>query len=190
LLQGVGLTFPTYVANVLGLVLSLSFTTPALASPVAGHESNLFPLLPHRDSQARMSTLQDASSFALQTEELINHFRASQGIAPLAGHEALRFAAQAHNAVMDQTRDLCHACPGEGSLTDQLWEAGYPEDPWSAGQVLGFNYASPDALVNGWLSSASHRRSLLDPQFAYVGCALLPSSWGLLETCQLTSEGE
>jgi len=189
------MTFLTCIARLLSLVASLSIPPTATVSYAAGHDRSPLPLTEHGNGTARLApasaltvAAQDASDFALEIEALINQYRASQGVAPLDGDDALRGVAQEHNTHMEQSGDLCHRCPGERSVDEQLSQAGYPAETGTIGQVLAFNYRSPAAVVEGWMQSASHRRSLLAPEIAYVGCAYLTGAWGALTTCELVSD--
>jgi uncharacterized protein YkwD len=57
---------------------------------------------------------------------------------------------------------------------------------WTAwGEAIGSGFLEPQPLVDAWMKSPTHRRSLIDPLFEHVGAGVVASPdgtpfWSLL----------
>jgi uncharacterized protein YkwD len=127
--------------------------------------------------------------FGAELERIVNAYRVSQGLPALRIHARLRDATAIHNVYMETIQQLCHACPNEGSTSDQMIRAGYQPNPYAWGQVAGINYETPAQMLEGWQTSAGHNRAILNPAYIHFGCAALTGDWAWLWTCDLAAGG-
>jgi hypothetical protein len=121
-------------------------------------------------------------------EQLLIDYRLSQGGSRLESHPALRQASSTHNAYMVAIQQLCHTCPGEVSVGNQIFEAGYT-GAYAWGQIITLNPETPTEAMGEWINSDGHRRAILNPIYVHVGCAFRSDPWAWLWTCDLAAGG-
>lgn len=56
--------------------------------------------------------------------------------------------------------------------TYRTWLATGPAHFNKTGEIIARNYPTPAALISGWMTSGTHRRILLDPNYTHVGTAV------------------
>jgi uncharacterized protein YkwD len=95
--------------------------------------------------------------------ELINGYRASHGLAPLAYTADLAQLAGEHSLSMAGQQQLSH----DGFRT-RLQRAGSPV----CIENVGWNYPTAEALLDGWRLSPAHHRNLLEPRVSRMGIAV------------------
>jgi uncharacterized protein YkwD len=115
-----------------------------------------------------------------------NRMRAANGARQLAPHPALAAAAGAQATWMALVFSAQHGnpAPGEHNAAERVQSAGLvgprvgenvvmvPAQRPAGSPHLEYTYAELGAeLVRLWMSSPGHRANLLDPGFAYLGCA-------------------
>jgi uncharacterized protein YkwD len=69
---------------------------------------------------------------------------------------------------------FAHTSLGGATLVDRIRRTGYlpSRGQWSAGELLSWasgEKATPRAIVDAWMASPGHRRTLLDPRFSDIG---------------------
>lgn len=101
-------------------------------------------------------------AYLSELAERINAYRRAQGLAPLAPADELVALANGHSQSMAALRQMSHE--------------GFRQRFRSAGakvcvENLGWNYPTPEGLLEGWRLSASHHRNLLEPRVARMGLA-------------------
>ncbi|RHW26540.1 CAP domain-containing protein [Nocardioides immobilis] len=108
---------------------------------------------------------------------LVNARRENRGCNPLRRNAALGRAAQKHSRRMGNAHTLSHDLPGEPSLGTRITRAGYRN--WRRiGENIAYNYATPEAVVAGWMASRGHRRNILRCSFKHTGVGLVVDSHG------------
>jgi len=109
--------------------------------------------------------------------ERINAARAAQSppLPPLTYQPELAVAAVTHNLWMIDHGCFAHVCEGEAGVGARITAAGY--DYSSYGECIAAGYATPEAVVQGWLNSPGHRAILLGANVD-VGVSLLPCESG------------
>jgi uncharacterized protein YkwD len=140
----------------------------ALAAPVgarAGGGCRDTDALPGRVSQAR---LRDA------TLCLMNAERTARGLGRLRANPALARAARAHARQMVRRRFFDHKSPGGSTMMSRIRSTAYVHGvaSFTVGENLAWGtgpWATPRAIVRGWMRSRDHRANLLDPEFRDVG---------------------
>jgi uncharacterized protein YkwD len=103
--------------------------------------------------------------------ELTNIERQKSGLAPLALNAQLTDAAQAYSIVLATSGCFAHNCGPVPEMADRLRDAGYTG--WTAiAENIAAGYPTPEAVVQGWMSSPGHRANLLNPRYTEVGIGL------------------
>ena len=98
--------------------------------------------------------------------ELTNAERGRVGVAPLAPSATLALAAQGYAEVLAEGPCFGHNCGS--TLSERLDRAGYRERAaW--GENIASGYATPEAVVAGWMSSTGHRANILSDQYRDLG---------------------
>lgn len=123
------------------------------------------------------------SSDPVQDEvvRLVNAERAARGLPGFTIDARITRAAQAHSDDMARNQRLDHVGSDGSSVGDRLTRAGYDSAGW--GETIGVGYATPAAIVDGWMNSPPHRAILLG-QLRFVGVAVAsvgdgPKYWTL-----------
>jgi len=105
---------------------------------------------------------------------LVNVVRGMAGLTPLKWSRRLTRAATFHTRAMTSRGIFSHQLPGEPGLGLRARRAGYRyeiAENLAAGTGL---YASPFAIIIGWLQSPPHRANLLWRGDRAIGIALVP----------------
>lgn len=104
---------------------------------------------------------------------LVNQFRASQGVGPLAFDARLMQSAQEYAEVLAAGAPFSHTGPDGRDPFQRMADAGFP------GSYMGENIARgfPDvpSVMVAWENSPGHRRNLLDPLFTHIGIGIAGS---------------
>jgi uncharacterized protein YkwD len=158
------------ITSVLSTVLaaSLALAVPAGASAAA----------PCTDA----TLLPDATNI-LRTKAatlcLLNSERAARGLAPLAANGQLGKAAESYSATMVRQQFFDHVSPSGSTLKNRVRGTSYLRGrirSWSLGENIGWGsgvLASPQRIVNSWMSSPPHRRNILFRGFRHVGIGIV-----------------
>lgn len=112
--------------------------------------------------------------FQLEVLQLVNQARADQGLAPLTADPALTAAAQTR--AEELTTLYSHTRPDGSSCFTALTEAGVAY--WAAGENIAAGYATPEAVVAGWMASDGHRANILSEDFTQMGLGYAPAEDG------------
>jgi uncharacterized protein YkwD len=117
-------------------------------------------------------------AWATEVLTLTNAHRASMGLAPLAPSASLTDAATWKAAHMAGYGYMTHDDPAPpiGRTWDQrIRDCGYSS---GAGENIAYGYRSPQAVFDGWLDSAGHRRNIENPSYKVIGVGAALSSEG------------
>jgi uncharacterized protein YkwD len=110
----------------------------------------------------------DNTSFALRVLELTNAERESAGLVPLTLNSKLADSAQGYSEVLASSGCFEHTCGPVPNFADRDGQAGYTD--WTdIGENIAGGYATPEAVVAGWMASPGHRENILSPQFTEIG---------------------
>lgn len=105
-------------------------------------------------------------SLKMRLLELHNQKRSEGRLSPLKPRTELSRAAQRHNDWMAKNNRLSHDEPGRG-IGERVREEGYN---WLwVGENIAMGYATPEAAVEGWMSSRGHRANIMNGRFTDVG---------------------
>jgi uncharacterized protein YkwD len=104
--------------------------------------------------------------------------RAEHGLTPFRWNDRLFRAAHDHSAEQHRHGYMGHGSPdpARDELEDRLRFADCgPLRTWA--EVVGWGYAGPASVVNGWMNSRGHRKILLDPDLTDAGFARVGDSF-------------
>jgi uncharacterized protein YkwD len=99
--------------------------------------------------------------------ELINEYRAQNGLGTLVLQEELGAAAEYHSADMANNNYFDHYLSDGSGPGDNIRQHGYSGDVWGENIAAGMSTA-PEALV-GWQNSPGHNAAMLDPGYTEIG---------------------
>lgn len=119
-----------------------------------------------------------ATDFGPETLLLINSYRKSLGLAPLAANRTLQGLARQHSRDQAATNTLSHA--GFRQRADYAKAAGLS---LICAENVGYNYRDAGQLVSGWRNSSAHRRNLLRPNLHYAGVSVV-GAYSTFFACQ------
>ena len=157
-------------AFVLAVAVAVAAVT-ALAAAPAGAQAAPCPSAAQLVGTAPDATVEAAVAC------LVNGERAARGLVAVERDDALGTAARRHAADMVARRYFAHVSPTGGTVDKRARRAGYLTAPcWVVGEDLGWapgDAATPQAVVDAWMDSPSHRAVILDPSFRDVGIGLV-----------------
>jgi uncharacterized protein YkwD len=143
------------------LALLALFGAAVVPSPAAAQTApTLFALATLRDATAASTA--PTSTFLLQLGELINRYRADNGLEPLTFADDLATLAGEHSASMAAQRHLSH-----DGFRDRYRVASSK----ICVENVAWNYPTPESLLDGWRQSPAHHRNLLEPKVMRMGLA-------------------
>jgi uncharacterized protein YkwD len=91
---------------------------------------------------------------------------------PLAMNQQLRAAARLHSWDMDAGGYFAHdSCNGRTP-----WQRAAAQGTSAAGEVIGWGYASAEAMVAGWMGSPGHCAILMNPSMTEIGVGVAAES--------------
>jgi uncharacterized protein YkwD len=124
-----------------------------------------------RPTQATLDRAVDA------TVCLINEARANHDLGSLRTKSALEHAAAAHSRDMVKRDFFSHDSPTGSTPQQRIDRTGYLDGAhgWAVGETIAWgsgSYATPAAIVRGWLKSPGHRAILLDGHYRDLGIGI------------------
>ncbi|OAB27455.1 hypothetical protein PMSD_23400 [Paenibacillus macquariensis subsp. defensor] len=140
------------------------------------------PAYPAERASAASATMASQGGFTqdqLDGLAYLNEIRAKVGVGPLELDARLTQASQAHAAYYNTTHfeglSAHREEPGTAGFTgvkagERGKAAGWPNT--SVAEVMSFNNATTREAIDSWLSTAYHRRIILDDQYTSVGIGL------------------
>ncbi|WP_315975205.1 CAP domain-containing protein [Phyllobacterium zundukense] len=106
--------------------------------------------------------------FGPPTLTLINSYRTSHGLSPLAANGTLKALARQHSREQAARGTIGH--DGFRQRSAQAKAAGLSG---VCTENVGVRYRSAQALFSGWRSSAGHNTNLLRPNMRYAGVSVV-----------------
>lgn len=130
-----------------------------------------------RESRRRAPDPPTDQITALEDEvtALTNQERRAAGCGEVSTDERLRAAARGHSQDMADHDYFSHTGRDGSSFVDRARAAGHPSP---AGENIAYGYATPTAVMNGWMNSDGHRRNLLNCSHQSIGVGLAYDSNG------------
>ena len=107
------------------------------------------------------------ADFENEVIDLVNAQRASQGLHPLSADNNLATAARDHSEDMGSQDYFSHTSLDGRTVPDRISDAGYSYNTY--GENIAAGYQTPEAVIDGWMSSSGHRANILNPNFCDIG---------------------
>ena len=110
---------------------------------------------------------QPAPDFVTRLVNETNVYRIQHGCPALTLSQQLSSAAEGHSEDM-ALNDFCSHVGSDGSsLGQRIAATGY--EYWSAAENIAAGYATPEAVVQAWMTSDSHRANILNCNLLEIG---------------------
>ena len=97
----------------------------------------------------------------------MNEIRQQNGLKPLTENWELSRVARYKSQDMLDNRYFSHTSPTYGSPFQMIKAFGLSYR--TAGENIAKGYASPQAVVNGWMNSSGHRANILNVSYTQIG---------------------
>jgi hypothetical protein len=109
------------------------------------------------------------ADFESEVIELVNIERETRNLHPLSYNQELTVAARRHSQDMGDRNYFSHTTPKpeEIKFNERITDAGYNYQ--TCGENIAAGYATPEAVVDGWMNSDGHRENILDPDYCDIG---------------------
>jgi len=113
--------------------------------------------------------------------QMLNDYRASNGLGALLVSDAASLACDRHNSDMGKYGFFSHTTGGSdwfavGALPwDRMAACGYDYNT-TMGENIAAGYATAAAVFAGWKSSSGHNANMLNPKYRVVGVSLVQLS--------------
>ena len=117
----------------------------------------------------------DVSVTAYEQEviRLVNEIRTENGLKPLTYDWELGRVARYKSQDMKDNRYFAHNSPVYGTPFQMIRNFGISFR--SAGENIARGYATPQAVVNGWMNSSGHRANILNANYTKIGVGYVPA---------------
>lgn len=99
--------------------------------------------------------------------ELVNEIREQNGLKKLTHDWELSRVARFKSQDMKDNKYFSHTSPVYGSPFEMIKNFGISYR--SAGENIARGYATPEAVVNGWMNSSGHRANILNSSYTKIG---------------------
>ena len=98
---------------------------------------------------------------------LVNDIRRQNGLKPLTENWELSRVARYKSQDMLDNRYFAHNSPTYGTPFQMMKAFGLSYR--TAGENIARGYATPQAVVNGWMNSSGHRANILNASYTQIG---------------------
>lgn len=106
-------------------------------------------------------------SYEQEVARLVNVERAKAGLAPLTLNWELSRVARYKSQDMKDNRYFAHNSPTYGTPFQMIRSFGLSYR--TAGENIAMGYATPAAVMNGWMNSSGHRANILNASYTQIG---------------------
>lgn len=107
------------------------------------------------------------TSYEQQVADLVNAERAKAGLPALKLNWELSRVARIKSQDMHDKKYFAHQSPTYGSPFDMMKKFGISYR--TAGENIAQGYATPQAVMTGWMNSPGHRANILNSSFTQIG---------------------
>lgn len=114
----------------------------------------------------------ETRAFEEEVIRLVNEIRGERGLSPLTEHWELSRVARYKSEDMSNLGYFSHTSPTYGSPFDMIKSFGLTYS--TAGENIARGYKTPEAVVEGWMSSSGHRANILNKSYKYIGVGYAP----------------
>jgi uncharacterized protein YkwD len=126
-----------------------------------------------------------STTFASQVVTLVNQHRKALGLVPLQVSKTLTSSAAWKSLHMGLYGYMAHddsAPPVARKVSDRLSACGYPAYPSGSagwGENIAYGYATPAAVMTGWLNSPGHRANIENASYRVIGVGVARNARGV-----------
>ena len=113
------------------------------------------------------TTSSSVTSFEQEVIRLVNEIRTENGLRPLTYDWELSRVARYKSQDMKDNKYFSHTSPVYGSPFQMMKSFGISYR--SAGENIAKGYATPEAVIEGWMNSPGHRANILNSSFTHIG---------------------
>lgn len=107
------------------------------------------------------------TSFESEVIRLVNEIRVQNGLKPLTANWELSRVARHKSQDMRDQGYFSHTSPTYGMPFQMIKSFGLSFR--TAGENIAKGYATPQAVVNGWMNSSGHRANILNASYTQIG---------------------
>lgn len=107
------------------------------------------------------------TSYEQEVIRLVNEIRTENGLKALTYDWELARVARYKSQDMKDNKYFSHTSPVYGTPFQMIKNFGISYK--SAGENIAKGYATPQAVVNGWMNSSGHRANLLNAGYTHIG---------------------
>ena len=107
------------------------------------------------------------TAYEQEVVRLVNAERAKYGLSPLTANWELSRVARYKSQDMVDNRYFSHNSPTYGSPSQMIRAFGLSFR--TAGENIAYGYATPAAVVSGWMNSSGHRANILSGSYTQIG---------------------
>ena len=137
------------------------------------------PLVPEQSTQpgkSEQSESSDAktpsvdssvSDYEKQVVEIVNRYRAENGLKPLTLNTELSRVARLKSQDMKDKKYFSHTSPTYGSPFDMMKKFGISYR--TAGENIAMGQRTPEAVMTAWMNSSGHRANILNSTYTQIG---------------------
>lgn len=108
-----------------------------------------------------------ATGYEQEVIRLVNEIRAENGLKALTYDWELSRVARYKSQDMKDNHYFSHTSPVYGTPFEMIKNFGISYR--SAGENIAKGYATPQAVVNGWMNSSGHRANILSTTYTRIG---------------------
>ena len=113
------------------------------------------------------------SSYEAEVVRLVNIEREKNGLSALKADWELSRVARYKSQDMKDKNYFSHTSPTYGSPFQMMKSFGISYR--TAGENIAKGYATPEAVVKGWMNSSGHRANILNKSFTHIGVGYVQS---------------
>jgi uncharacterized protein YkwD len=118
--------------------------------------------------QSTTGPVATTGDFGPETLTLINSYRTSRGLSPLASNATLKSLARQHSQYQGAREAISH--DGYRQRSAQAKAAGLSG---ICAENVGVKYRSAQQLFSGWKNSGAHNTNMLRPNLRYAGVSVV-----------------
>lgn len=107
------------------------------------------------------------TDYEAEVIRLVNEIRVKNGLKALTANWELSRVARYKSADMQRKGYFSHTSPTYGTPQQMIKSFGISFR--ASGENIAYGYATPQAVVNGWMNSPGHRSNILSASFTQIG---------------------
>ncbi len=147
------------------------------ANEVAGLKANETETVTVVQEQAPLANNANLNDYETAVLNLINNTRVANGLCPLASNQSLTDIARGRCSDMIGRNYFAHYTPDGKTIFNIMQECGvcYRNAGENLAQATPASLGSPDAFMNAWMNSPTHKANILRSVYGMVGIGVVNS---------------